>query len=126
MSTMPQSAPCSLWHDSAEAKALLAQLGPNDVRLTFVRACPGPDRLEWHPDGDYGAAVFAALAALRQRSVGPAFALACDDAARMIALAAAQRAPTVSAAVAGRFPDPARWLGHGAVEATRRFRAHWT
>jgi hypothetical protein len=62
---------------------------------------------------------------LRQQAVGPAFALAYDDCARAAALGAAQRAPTVAGAVAARFGNPARWLGFGPVEATRRFRANW-
>jgi hypothetical protein len=103
---------------------LLDNLGAHDVRLALVRGGPGPDRLEWHPDSDHGAATFAALATLRQRVVGPAFALARDDCARAAALAAAQCAPTVAAAVAARFGDPGRWLGFGATEATRRFRAN--
>jgi hypothetical protein len=104
---------------------LLADLRPHDVRLTLVRAGPGPDRLDWHPDGDHGAATFAALEHLRQQAVGPAFALANDDCARAAALGAAQRAPNVAGAVAARFGDPGRWLGFGAIEATRRFRANW-
>jgi hypothetical protein len=93
--------------------------------LTLVRGGPGPDRLDWHPDSDHGAATFAALTQLRQAAVGPAFALAPDDCARAAALAAAQSAPTAAAAIAARFGDPSRWLGFGPIEATRRFRANW-
>ena len=125
MSATRPSWPCRLWHHAAAAQRLLADLGPADVRLTLRRGCPGDDRLEWHPDSDHGAAVFAALEQLRGRAVGPAFAMARDDCARIAALDRAQRAPTVGAVVATRFPDPARWLGFDAVEATRRFRAHW-
>lgn len=117
--------PCSLWHHSLAARDLLAQLGPDDVRLMLVRGCPGPDELRWHPDSDAGAAVFAALEQLRRCAIGPAFALAVDDVARAAALAVAQRAPTVAATIVLRFGDPERWLGYGAVEATRRFRANW-
>lgn len=125
---MSQSSPLwprSVWHKHPAACALLAELGPRDVRLTLVRGGPGPDHLAWHPDSDHGAATFAALDALRRQSVGPAFTMARDDCARAIALAAAQRAPTVPSAIAARFGDPDRWLGHGPVEATRRFRANW-
>lgn len=118
-------APDSLWHQSRAARDLMANLGPHDVRLTLVRGGPGPDRLDWHPDSDHGAATFATLTQLRQQAVGPAFALAQNDCARAAALAAAQRAPIVSAAVATRFGDPSRWLGYGPIEATRRFRANW-
>lgn len=86
---------------------------------------PGPDRLEWHPASDHGARTFAALEQLREQAVGPAFALARDDVARAAALAIAQRAPGVAASVALKFGDPGRWLGFGAIEATRRFRANW-
>ena len=125
MSPLPPSWPRSLWHQSLAVRDLLADLGPRDVRLTLVRGGPGPDRLEWHPDSDYGAASFAALDTLRQQAVGPAFAMARDDCARAAALAVAQRAPTVISAVAARFGDPGRWLGFGPIEATRRFRANW-
>ena len=118
--------PCNLWHHSLAARDLMDQLEPRDVRLTRVCSCPGPDHLAWHPDTDFGAATFTALTHLRQLAVGPAFAQASNDCARALALAAAQRAPTVPAAVSTRFGDPARWLGHGPLEATRRFRANWT
>lgn len=121
----PPPVACRQWHTSAPARALLAVLGPTDVRLASCRTGPGPDRLDWHPDSDHGAGVFAGLELLRAQAVGPAFGQARDDAGRAIALAAAQSAPPVSAAVAGRFADPARWHGFGAVEATRRFRAFW-
>jgi len=116
--------PSNRWHQSPAAQDLLADLGTRDVRLTLVRGCPGSDRLEWHPDSDHGAATFAALDWLRQQALGPAFAMARDDCARAAALASAQRASTVTAAVAIRFGDPGRWLGFGPVEATRRFRAN--
>jgi hypothetical protein len=125
MSPLPLSWPCSLWHRSQAVHNLLADLGVRDVRLTLVRGCPGPDRLEWHADSDHGAATFAALDTLRREAVGPAFAMARDDRARAVALAAAQRAPMICAVVAMRFGDPGRWLGFGPIEATRRFRANW-
>lgn len=118
--------PPNLWHQSPAAHHLLADLCPRDVRLTLVRSGPGPDRLDWHPANDHGAATFAALEQVRQQAVGPAFVLAHDDCARAAALGAAQRAPTVTGAVATRFGDPGRWLGFGAIEATRRFRANWS
>jgi len=126
MSHFRPPGPPGLWHQSVAAHDLLADLGPRDVRLTLVRGAPGPDRLDWHPDSDHGAATFAALAHLRQQAVGPAFAMACDDWARGAALAAAQRAPTVAGSVAARFGDPGRWLGFGPIEGTRRFRANWS
>jgi hypothetical protein len=92
--------------------------------MVLSRGCPGPDRLAWHPASDHGAATFDALAALRTTAVGLAFTLATDDCARTVALAAAQCAPTVASALATRFGDCDRWLGFGAVEATRRFRAN--
>lgn len=112
------------WHHARAAQDLLAALAPHDLRLTRVCGIPGPDYLDWHPDSAHGAAIFAALEHLRQRAMGPAFVLARDERARTAALAAAQRAPTVPATVATRFGDPARWLGFGPAEATRRFRAH--
>ena len=118
--------PCSLWHQSLAAHTLLAGLAPRDVRLTLVRGGPGPDQLDWHPDSDHGAATFAALTQLRHHAVGLAFAMAHDDGTRAAALVAAQCAPTAASAVAVRFGDPARWLGFGTIEATRRFRANWT
>jgi hypothetical protein len=125
-SSLSVCAPSSLWHQSRRARDLLAGLGPADVRLALARGGLGPDRLVWCPAGDFGAATFDALAGLREAAVGPAFALARDDCARAAALAVAQRAPSVAAAVAARFGDPDRWLGHGPIEATRRFRANWT
>ncbi len=125
MSHTRSPGPSSLWLQSPAARTLLLDLVPCDVRLTLVRGVPGPDRLAWHPDSDHGAATFAALETLRLLAVGPAFALARDDCARAAALGAAQRAPTVPAAVAARFGDPARWIGFEAIEATRRFRANW-
>lgn len=124
LNPMPRS--CGQWHTSAVASGLMAELGPFDVRLVLQRGCPGADTLEWHPDSNHGAAIFESLAVLRQQAVGQAFTMASDDGARAVALAAAQCAPTVSGALAGRFADPARWLGYGAVEATRRFRANWS
>jgi hypothetical protein len=124
---MPHPHPATsplLWHQTPAAQALLADLTPHDLRLTRVFGLPGPDRLDWHPDSDRGAAIFAALEHLRQAAVSPAYLLARDDCARARALAAAQRAPTVSATVAPLFGDPARWLGFGPAEATRRFRAN--
>lgn len=117
--------PPSHWHLTRAAQNLLAALAPYDLRLTLNRGGPGTDHLAWHPDNDHGAATFGALESLRQRAVGPAYAMAPDDCVRTAALAAAQRAPTVAATVASRFGDPARWLGFGPHEATRRFRANW-
>jgi len=127
MSMLPPfpTCPCSLWHQSRPARDLLADLNAADVRLALARGDPGPDRLVWEPAGDYGSAIFDALATLREAAVGPAFALARDDCARAAALAIAQRAPSVAGAVAARFGDPDRWLGFGPIEATRRFRANW-
>lgn len=115
-----------LWHECLTARNVLASLGPGDVRLIRVRDGPGPDSLDWHPDSDFGAATFIALMQLRQAAVGPAFAMAHDACTRAVALEFAQRAPTVTSAVATRFGEPARWHGYGPIEATRRFRANWT
>ena len=121
----PYIMPPSHWHCTRTAQNLLAALAPHDLRLILYRCGPGPDLFAWHPDSAHGAATYNALESLRQRAVGPAYAMAPDDCARTAALAAAQRAPTVSATVASRFGDPARWLGFGPHEATRRFRANW-
>jgi len=118
------SYPCSNWHQSSPARAILDQLTPTDVRLALARGGPGPDGLVWHPASKFGAATFDALAALRETAIGPAFAMACDDCARAAALVVAQRAPSVASAVAARFGHPGRWLGYSAVDATRRFRAN--
>jgi hypothetical protein len=105
------ASPCS-WHCAALARALLADLAPNDLQLVRNRGGPGPDGLDWYPSSDHGAATFEALARLRQQAIGPAFDVA-----------AALRAPTVTGAIARRFGDPERWRGFGPIEATRRFRA---
>ncbi len=119
-------APCRYWHQSPAARRALADLGRDDVRLAADRSAPGPHRLVWYPASDHGSALFAVLTHLRQQAIGPAFALARNAPARAAALAAAQQAPTVEAAVGTRFGDADRWLGFGPLEATRRFRAHWT
>jgi hypothetical protein len=122
--TAPSSPPdADPWHCAPAARSLLAGLASEDVRIMRDSGGPGPCRLTWYPASDHGAAVFEALAALRQRALGPAFAGATDMAARAAALDAAQAALTVPGAIAVRFGDPDRWQGFGPLEATRRFRA---
>lgn len=121
----PDHAPAALWHETPAARSLLADLAAADLQLIATRGCPGPDGLAWHPATAHGRATFEALLDMRTRAIGPAFALATTNSARLAALAAAQCAPSVAAVLATRFGDPDRWLGIGPIEATRRFRASW-
>lgn len=117
--------PRDLWHRTRVARDLLHALDAGDMRLVRQRPVPGPDRLAWMPCGAHGAAIIAALDALREASVAPALHAAVDAAARSAALAAASRVPSVQRVLALRFGDPARWHGLDPADATRRFRTWW-
>lgn len=117
--------PRDMWHRTRVARDLLHALDAEDLRLVRQRPVPGPDRLAWMPYGAHGAAVIAALDALREAAVAPPFLAAPDAAARRAALAAAARVPSVQRVLAVRFGDPARWHGLDPADATRRFRAWW-
>lgn len=113
---------CS-WHHRPAAQALIASLTEQD--LMIVRPYSYDPDLAYRSATDHGDRVFARLHKLCHGAPNRMLAKAATQEARAAIVAWAQRRATVEQALAERFGDPCRFIGHRVDDgsATRAFRA---
>lgn len=114
------------WHQTPQARAILASLSPHDLRITTHQPIVGSDRLIWAPATDHGDACWTLLNGLRTHAIdcaaGTTFAKALaayhvDPVPAYSYLAIAERTPDVRDVLCDRFGNPEQWHGHGAAMA---------